>query len=341
MLRTLKLQVLQAVGATGLNRTLASTEWRRNRLLILCYHAISQENEHEWNPELFMSAQMFERRLEMLKLGACNVVPLSEALEKLGKGSLSPRSVVLTFDDGMVNFRTRALPLLRKYGYPATVYLRTDYCYHQSPIFYLACPYMLWKRRHEVVAANPRLGWLEAQDLRTQQGLSHAWSTIRLIDCERRLSYEERDVVIAELARHVGIDYSAFLDRRIMHIMSPEEVSEIAREGVDVQLHTHRHEKVSKIGPQGKLPTAIEENRTRIAQLTGRNPVHFCYPSGDYSLEALPVLRQLSIASATTCVPGLAGKKSDPLLLPRYVDTSFQTDIEFESWLSGASSFLS
>ena len=147
--------------------------------------------------------------------------------------------------------------------------------------------------------------------------------------------------MLGELARHIGFDYPAFLSRRLMHIMSPEEVSEIAREGVDVQLHTHRHQKVSKIGPQGKLPSAIEENRARIAQLTGRNPVHFCYPSGDYTLEALPVLRQLSIASATTCVPGLADKKSEPLLLPRYVDTSFQTEAEFEGWLSGASSFLS
>lgn len=340
MLRTLKLQVLQAARAAGVNSALARTEWRRNKLLILCYHGISQDDEHEWNPQLFMSPQAFERRLQILQDGGYSVLSLAEAVEKLADRSLPSKSVVLTFDDGMVNFRTRALPLLRKHGYPATVYLRTDYCYYRSPIFYLACPYMLWKQRHSNFPPNANLGWLEPQDLRTAEGLSRAWSRIRSIDEERNLSYQDRDPLLAELARHIGLDYSAFLESRIMQIMSPDEVSAVAREGTDVQLHTHRHQKVSRLGGQGRLQTAIEENRKRIVELTGRNTVHFCYPSGDYRPEALPVLRELGIATATTCDPGLADRSSDLLLLPRYIDTSLQTEAEFEGWLSGASSFL-
>ena len=340
MLRTLKLQVLQAARTAGVNRALARSEWRRNKVLILCYHGISQDDEHEWNPELFMSPQALERRLQILRYGAYNVLPLSEAVERLRNRSLPSKTVVLTFDDGMFNFQSRALPLLRKYDYPATVYLRTDYCYHRSPIFYLACPYMLWKQRHHVVPANPKLGWLEPQDLQTEQGRFRAWSSIRRIDEDRKLSYEERDPLLAELAGHIGINYAAFLDSRLMQIMNPEEVTAVARAGIDVQLHTHRHQRVSRLGGQGLLQTAIDENRTRIVQLTGRNPVHFCYPSGDYRLDALPVLRELGIATATTCDPGLADGTSDPLLLPRYVDTSLQTESEFDGWLSGASSFL-
>ena len=68
--------------------------------------------------------------------------------------------------------------------------------------------------------------------------------------------------------------------------------------------------------------------------------MHFCYPSGKYSLESLPALRQLGIVTATTCDPELVAKSSNPLLLPRYIDTDVRSEIEFEAWLCGVGSLL-
>ena len=336
----MKSQLLRATRALGLNRSLSTSEWRRNKLLILCYHGISQDDEDEWNPGLFMSPATFERRLEILNEGGYRVLALSEAVDRLVKSNLPPKSVVLTFDDGMANFRTVALPILRKYGYPATVYLRTDYCYYQRPVFHPVCPYLLWKQRHSIAPANSKLGWLEAQDLRTQEGRARAWSRIQRIEGTGQRTDEDRDVVLKELALNIGIDYEAFLGSRILQIMSPAEVSATAEEGVDIQLHTHHHRLITTIDQDHELRAEIEENRTRIFQLTGRNPVHFCYPVGKYSPKYLPALRQLGIATATTCEADLAVRSSNPLLLPRYVDTEAQTMDSFEAWLSGVGSLL-
>jgi hypothetical protein len=142
------------------------------------------------------------------------------------------------------------------------------------------------------------------------------------------------------VARHIGINYQAFLDDGILQIMSPEEVSAVAQEGIDIQLHTHSHQLIGKLGRSGELQKDIEENRRRIIELTGCTPVHFCYPSGKYSVEYLPALRELGIATATTCEPALATRTSNQLLLPRYVDTDARTQSEFESWLSGVGSLL-
>ena len=57
-----------------------STEWRRERLLILCYHGLSIADEHLWNHGLYMDAATFRRRLEILRDGHYNVLPLQEAL---------------------------------------------------------------------------------------------------------------------------------------------------------------------------------------------------------------------------------------------------------------------
>jgi hypothetical protein len=66
-------------------------------------------------------------------------------------------------------------------------------------------------------------------------------------------------------------------------------------------------------------------------------PTHFCYPSGVYDPAFCPWLGEAGIESATTCDIGLASPKSKPLFLPRLLDTSSISPIEFEGWVTGVS----
>jgi hypothetical protein len=84
----------------------------------------------------------------------------------------------------------------------------------------------------------------------------------------------------------------------------------------------------------------IFDNRERIEQMTEIRPSHFCYPSGIYQRQFLPWLKDLQVTTATTCDPGMVTKHSDPLLLPRLVDSTSLAPVEFEGWLSGVASFL-
>jgi len=74
--------------------------------------------------------------------------------------------------------------------------------------------------------------------------------------------------------------------------------------------------------------------------ITGARATHLCYPSGVYRAAYLPALRREGIVSATTCDPGMVARTADPLLLPRFVDTSRVSDIEFEGWVTGIASCL-
>ncbi len=332
MLRNLKAGVLCASHRMGLFHLVANSRWRRERLLILCYHGVSLGDEHEWDNQLYMSPEQFENRLEFLRANNYRVLSLTEGIQRLYARDLPPKSMVITIDDGAYDCYRRAYPILKRFGWPFTVYLTTFYCDFNRPIFRLICSYMLWRKQGSVLAGRSLPGFDGDMDLRTAEGRRDVVVKLDRYTKEHDSSAQEKDDVAALLAGRIGVDYQAILEQRILHLMKPAEVREMAENGVDIQLHTHRHRT-----PTDKIlfDREIADNDQRIQEITGVKPVHFCYPSGVYHPEFLPWLKELGVESATTCVPGLADRQADVLLLPRLVDHSSLSLMEFASWASG------
>jgi peptidoglycan/xylan/chitin deacetylase (PgdA/CDA1 family) len=337
MLKALKRSLLWVTKRGGQLEAVADSEWRRRRLLILCYHCLSVDQEHLWRRPLFFTAREFEQRLRLLRRWGARVLPLGEAVNHLRAGTLPSRSVVLTFDDGTADFSSTAWPLLKQYDYPATVYATTYYSEKQRPVFPLICAYVLWKGRHKVLNAAPEIGITEAIAL--SDAAQRRMAARAIVDCADRdkLDADEKDRRAARLAELVGVDYGDLLRRRVLQAMTPEEIRRVAADGADVQLHTHRHRTPLS---RDLFEQEIAENRTRLESWTGRRAEHFCYPSGVHHPEFLPWLAAQRVVTATTGVPGLAMAGSSPLLLPRIVDVAAMAPIELEGWLSGASQFL-
>lgn len=336
LLKAAKRALLRTMKGLGTFALLHRSRWRRERLLILCYHGVSLDDEHEWNSELYMQPVDFEARLALLRKNGCSVLPLGEALARLYREDLPPRSAAITFDDGGYDFYARALPLLKSYGYPATVYLTTYYCERQKPVFDMACYYLLWKGRGGLLDGT-KLGLDQPLDLRTDAAVNQARWALLAHARKQRLDTEAKDALLRALARASGAGYDELAGKRLFHLMTPEEVRRAAHAGIDFQLHTHRHR--TPLDRELFLEE-INENRRKIQAFTGREPRHFCYPSGIYRREFLPWLAELSVASATTCESGLASPQSNPLLLPRLVDHTALAPIEFEGWLTGWTSLL-
>jgi len=335
VLRRTALRALKGCGAFHLVR---DSDWRRQRLLILCYHGISLEDEHEWRPYLFIRPEQLERRLEILRKNNYTVLPLGEALEQLYRKGLPARSVVLTFDDGTYDFYRQAYPRINKLGFPVTVYLTTEYSELQLPVFGLICSYMLWKSRDRGACDLREVGGCERVSLDSAREREDAASQIAQKADAQGLSALQKDEIARRLAELLKIDYSELSRKRILQLMNQKEIAELASAGVDFQLHTHRH-----CVPMNEslFRKEISDNREHIAQSVTGERRHFCYPSGAYRPEFLQWLAAESVVSATTCDTGLVTAQSNPLLLPRLVDTTGRTELEFESWISGIGHFLS
>lgn len=334
MLKTLKKAALQSLKTTGVSTLVHNSSWRRQRLLILAYHGVSLTDEHLWNGSQFLAADTLRSRFELLKKTNCAVLPLGEAIERLYENDLPDRAVALTFDDGTSDFSRRAWPLLKEFDLPATLYLTTYYTDYQRPVFDLMCSYLLWLGRTETLNFKELTGQDEKTELLGNAVREAALSELQTFVRTRHLSAAAKDEFAAKLAAQLNVDYARLLEQRVMHNLSPAEVKQLADDGADIQLHTHRH----RTPKDRKLfLREIDDNRRRIHEITGRATTHFCYPSGRYEAAFLPWLQGAGVVSATTCEGGFASPNSNPLLLPRFLDNENLSDIEFESWLKGVS----
>ena len=86
--------------------------------LILAYHSISKNR----TDALSVSASEFDRQLKWLKNKNYKIVSIEDAVKIKNQ-----KSAVITFDDGYRDNYEIAFPILKKYGFNATIFLATDF----------------------------------------------------------------------------------------------------------------------------------------------------------------------------------------------------------------------
>jgi peptidoglycan/xylan/chitin deacetylase (PgdA/CDA1 family)/GT2 family glycosyltransferase len=109
----------------GVRRATPDNEtWQRltHGTPILMYHAFGKPGEAA--SRYILPAQRFKRQMAWLKWLRYHVLSLEDYLRYQAEDGLPPtRSVVITADDGYLDNYAVAYPILRRYGFPATIFL--------------------------------------------------------------------------------------------------------------------------------------------------------------------------------------------------------------------------
>lgn len=88
---------------------------------VLMYHSI---DDKYMDTKLSVSPESFERQMAFLKKHRYNAVGLDKIVGYMQKEEkIPPRTVAVTFDDGLYNNYKYAYPALKKYGIPATIFV--------------------------------------------------------------------------------------------------------------------------------------------------------------------------------------------------------------------------
>jgi peptidoglycan/xylan/chitin deacetylase (PgdA/CDA1 family) len=224
-------------------------------------------------------------------------------------------------------------PILRACGFPATLYAATYYMQKQTQVFNVAAAYVLWRAQHLT---------LDLDGLCGTDGCRYPLTTPaeREIALDTLITYADtlagagkRQELLRRLCTALDLDWRTLESKRIATYLSIDEARQLVAQGMDVQLHTHRH----------RLPAndidgvrrEIEDNRSALTGIGTRPLVHFCYPSGEYVPEQLAWLQDLGIKSATTCLRRLNRRDTPILQLCRFLDSERFSMLEFEAEMSG------
>ena len=174
----------------------SATHWR---LPILMYHSISDDQELGVHPyyRLATNPQRFAEHMQWLTDAGYRGVALEEALHGCGKDTRASRRVVgITFDDGFRNFCTEAAPVLKRYGFTASMYLPTSFISEQR----------------QSLHGKECLTWDEVKVLRAQ-GIrfgSHTATHPKLSDLPWNLIEHEVTVSKACLEQELGEQITSF-----------------------------------------------------------------------------------------------------------------------------------
>lgn len=251
---------------------------------------------------------------------------------------MASSTVVIAFDDGYYTTYSKALPLLRRYGYPSTLYLTTCNYETEKPLFNYLVGYMLWKsdtKGMDLSALNiPGLVCSGKPGESNQEDLDDICRKIVLYG-ESLDTKEERVQLCVSLAKLLGQDYETYRESRALSLVDHEELQELEEGGMSIQLHSHLHRFPGLPVEKEAAYLDLAENLSRVERAARERPRHFCYPFGRWSKSHWEVLAKLDIESAVTCDCGLVYSDDNPYALKRILANEERSQIEFEAFMSG------
>ena len=264
------------------------------RARVLMYHGIGENGCHRVNTR-HLSRSTLERHLRLLN-AHCHVV----SLDALAAGERHPQklTVALTFDDGLRNNLTHALPVLQAHRTPATFFITG-------------------------AARNGlRILWGDLVDLserHTQRPLQvdgRQWRP----NAAGRYALEGNEPLLRDHIKATGgwgpkqelydqlddlVDGALQADRRYWELMNDEDLRALVKDPL-FRLGSHGwwHNDMGRI-PGPEVQDELERSFAYLTEICGSPPTSLAWPSGSWSPEAvrLAVDVGFSIQLAVDAVP--------------------------------------
>jgi peptidoglycan/xylan/chitin deacetylase (PgdA/CDA1 family) len=277
----------------------------RGALLVLIYHRVLTQRDSILTSE--PTAAEFAAQMDVVA-STCRVLPLSEAVARLRAGSLPPRAVSITFDDGYANNRELAAPILKSRGIPATIFVATGFIGRGR----------MWNDTviEAVRAAGPRLdleqlglGVFELPDAAARiRALGKILPALKYLDPAQRL---ERAEAIAD---------AAGIPRDASPMMSEQQLRELEAFGIEIGAHTVTHPILRSVDAD-TARREIAASKEMLESITRRNIGLFAYPNGrprhDYDASHVALVQSCGFDAAVSTAWGACGRGVDTFQIPR------------------------
>lgn len=296
------------------------------RLCVITYHRILERADPLLGAEPDVNTFLWQ--MEALATNF-NVLPLHEAIIALKENRLPPRAVCITFDDGYRSIHDLALPILKKFNLPATIFVTTAYLGEGN----------MWNDR--IIDAIRRLpeGAIDLQDigmgLHAIQNMQDRINLVKKInDDSKYLSADGRLNVIHKLETLAGSYETTGL------MLNREMLVNLSREGIEIGGHTISHPILTKLDDE-QARHEIVQNKKTLEDIIGKPLRLFAYPNGkigkDFDERHMDMAKEAGYIAAFSTAVGAATQNTHLYNIPRsrpWDVTSFLFQLRLLSWLA-------
>lgn len=279
----------------------------RGRLLVLIFHRVLGEMDSLRPNE--PDAAQFDWMARLISRNFL-VLPLGQAVDQLGDGTLPARAACITFDDGYRDNLTIATPILKRHGLAATFFIATGFLNGGR----------MWNDDIiEAVRVSPEgpVDWSEFE-LGRHDLVSDEHRRAMIAAVLGKLKYvphDQRATTAREIARRAGLADTSDL------MMTSDEVRSLRAYGMEIGGHTRSHPILSSLS-DGDACSEIVRGKSELEAILGESVNVFAYPNGnpgrDFEPKHVDMIRAAGFSAAVTTEHSVAKPGTDPLLIPRF-----------------------
>jgi peptidoglycan/xylan/chitin deacetylase (PgdA/CDA1 family) len=296
--------------------------------VILMYHRVAPLADYPF-PTL-VSVKCFKRQMACLR-ESYRVARLTDMAAVSGGRADRRNTVAVTFDDGYADNLTHALPILKAFAIPATIFVSSGYVGRGREYWWddLAriFEHRQADRRHLTLTIGART---HEWDIRAPEEASvvrkavhHLVKGLRLDDRERVFDTLRSWAGVSEAGRpeHLAVD-----EHQLRALASSDLI--------DIGGHTVNHPRLGSL-PREDQRKEISSNRSHLERLTGTPVRAFAYPFGqpsDFTDDTVDAVREAGFDCACSTVHARVSTDADPYRLPRYPVDDWEPD-EFRARL--------
>jgi peptidoglycan/xylan/chitin deacetylase (PgdA/CDA1 family) len=270
---------------------------------IFMLHHVRPRRDRAFQPNhhLEITPDFLRAVLDHLRARGIDIVSVDEMYQRLMQRNFSRRFACFTFDDGYRDNRDFALPVMREFAAPFTVYVASDFAQGAGRLWWVALEMVIAKAQAvdaEIGGVAVRLDTSTVETKQAAFGRLHDW--IRALPGEHDIRRE----VSALCARH-GVDENAICRDLCM---SWDELKPFANDPlVTIGAHTISHCNLAKQA-EAVARQEMAASRARIETALQRPAVHLAYPYGDRiaaGAREFALARAAGFKTAVTTRPGM------------------------------------
>jgi peptidoglycan/xylan/chitin deacetylase (PgdA/CDA1 family) len=242
---------------------------------IFMLHHVRPRRQADFRPNrhLEVTPKFLRAMLAHLRGHGIDVITMDEVHRRLNERNFSRRFACFTFDDGYRDNRDFALPVMREFDAPLTLYVTSDFAQGTGRLWWIA----LEKAIAKAERIDATIGGAACRlDTATPSAKQAAFD--RLHDWLRTLPERDMQREVGALCTHHGVDQAAICPELCM---SWDELRSVADDAlVTIGAHSVSHCNLA-LQSEAIAKEELSVSRARMEAALERPVAHLAYPYGD------------------------------------------------------------